>query len=96
MTIAQMVLERAEQLREPLEFVAFGYDQGVDDPPEIQAVIEKIGDRVIVWADARPALVSLRSKRAPIIRVDTTKHTMRVGNEGYGWRILEEERRPGR
>jgi hypothetical protein len=96
MTIAQLILDRAEQLREPLGSVAFSYDQGVDDPLEIQAVIEKMGNRAMPWADALPALLSLGSKRAPIIRVDTTEHTLLVGNAGNCWRILDEKRRPGR
>jgi hypothetical protein len=98
MTIVDLIETQAARLGEP-ETVFFGYYQAVDerrvdDPPEIHKAIEKVGSREMPWADARSALISLGSKRAPIVRVDTTNHTMRVGNEGYGWRVLDVERRP--
>ena len=74
---------------EPL-IVHFGYAPGIDDPPEIQAVMGM--GRAMPWADARPALVALGSKHAPIVRVDTTDHTVRFGHDGNRWRILEEQR----
>lgn len=87
MTIVEAALS-ATWPSEPRQ-IAFGYyapvdSERVDDPPAIAAVIQRFGDRVMSWADARPALEALGNRPAASVTVDGT---VRLQHDGAGWRI---------
>src|SRR5215470_8776618 len=96
MSVVGFIEATADRYSESVESVIFGYFPNVADPPEFQIAIDAAKSREVAWRYARASLFSLRSKRAPVLRVDMTRHTMYVGANGDGWHIFEVRQRAGR
>ena len=99
MSIVDLI--ESASLGEP-ERVFLGYigpvdGKRVDDPPEFHQVNKNAEScREVLWADARAELLALGDKCAPVVRVDTSSHILRVRNSGHGWLIAEQRFRLGR